>query len=167
MSFDLNAVAGLLHVVKETLGHPSLKPLHDNAMRQLQEHAAALAEEEAKLKDAKAKEARDKETQEALDRTAEVDRVAAENLAKADEERELQRKAEAKALADKTVKPVGDPKVLAQHPKVVDGVIVGDDEIVKDEEEVVQEEQAPEYTSQESGQPTNPGAASQNPKRRL
>lgn len=56
MKFDLNEVAALLHIHKESMGHPRLKPLADAAMKQLEDHAEETAKSLNAAKAAKAEE---------------------------------------------------------------------------------------------------------------
>lgn len=133
MSLNLERIAALLNVHKETIGHPNLKPIGDATMRELEELAAGQREEEAKIRADKLKAQQERTAREAEERQAEVDRRAAEHLEAAEEQARLQREAEARALAESQVPAAGDPNVMARHPRVEDGVIVGDDTKLQDE----------------------------------
>jgi hypothetical protein len=57
MKFDLNEIAALLHIHKEAMGHPQLKPLADQAMVQLHAFAAETAKDLTEQKKAEAEKA--------------------------------------------------------------------------------------------------------------
>lgn len=57
MKFDLNEIAALLHIHKEAMGHPQLKPLADQAMVQLHSFAKETAMQMAEQKKAEAEKA--------------------------------------------------------------------------------------------------------------
>lgn len=61
MKFDLNEVAALLHIHKESMGHPKLKALADASMK----HLEGLAEETGKAVEAEKAEQAKKAIEEA------------------------------------------------------------------------------------------------------
>lgn len=61
MKFDLNEVAALLHIHKESMGHPKLKALADASMK----HLEGLAEETGKSLEAEKAEQAKKAAEEA------------------------------------------------------------------------------------------------------
>jgi hypothetical protein len=57
MKFDLNEIAALLHIHKEAMGHPQLKPLADQAMVQLHAFASETAKDLSEQKKVEAEKA--------------------------------------------------------------------------------------------------------------
>lgn len=132
-TIDLGEVATLLTIVKETRDYPPLKPITDAAMRVLLDFAQTTSEELDKVKMIDAEEAKARSVEETAARQEEINRAAEENLQKAEEEADARRKADALAKAQAQTPLKGDPNIMGQHPKVVDGVIVGDGTELRDD----------------------------------